>query len=65
MFSKNEEDMENIISEYIWFMRLVRCEIFKYRESGYYIDNEIKRRKDCYTYEEIDKILRSVHIVNK
>ena len=65
MFSKNEEDIENIISEYIWFMRLVRCEIFKYHENDYYIDKEIKRRKDCYTYEEIDKILRSIHIVNK
>lgn len=51
---------DKLVEEYIWFMSLVRVEIFENEEDEFYIEQEINRRllqTKCYSYEKMRQII--------
>lgn len=60
-FKANDVSLKNkLIEEYVWFMSLVRVEIFKNEEDEFYIEQETNRRflqTKCYSYEEMQQII--------
>lgn len=60
-FIANDDPFKNELNEeYIWFIRLVRTEVFKNEEDEFYIEQEVNRRllqTRCYSYEELQQIV--------
>lgn len=55
VFKKNDD----AIDEFVWFMSLVRVEIFDYEEDEYFIDKAINVREKCHEIEKITEKMKT------
>jgi len=52
-FDKNIKTMDDCLDDYLWFIQLIRYEVFDYEENSFFYNKSLNERKQCFLREEL------------